>query len=213
MPGVWYGSLPDMGVERHYRKMTPEAVEALNTILDIESQPGGAELPSWEEIEAEETEEARLKAERKAALAEKEAAQRASRVSVRDAKGRSGATGKRKTAVARVTIWPGDGAVSVNGRPFDECVPDIDHRGWMIKPFLVTNTVGLFDVKAQVRGGGRSGQAQAMRHGIAKALQLYEPAFRPALKKAGMLTRDPRKVERKKPGQKKARKAFQWVKR
>ena len=86
MPGVWYGSLPDMGVERHYRKMTPEAVEALNTILDIESQPGGAELPSWEEIEAEETEEARLKAERKAALAEKEAAQRASRVSVRDAR-------------------------------------------------------------------------------------------------------------------------------
>ena len=91
-------------------------------------------------------------------------------------------------------------------------MPDIDHRGWMIKPFLVTNTVGLFDVKAQVRGGGRSGQAQAMRHGIAKALQLYRPAFRPALKKAGMLTRDPRKVERKKPGRKKA-KAFQWVKR
>jgi small subunit ribosomal protein S9 len=71
----------------------------------------------------------------------------------------------------------------------------------------------LFDLKATVHGGGISGQAQAIRHGIARALELYEPAFRPALKKDGMLTRDPRKVERKKPGRKKARKAFQWVKR
>jgi ribosomal protein S9 len=154
-----------------------------------------------------------LKAERKALLADEQEKQRASRVSVRDRFGRSGATGKRKTAVARVTLWPGVGDVTCNSKPLDESFPDIDHRGWMIKPFLVTNTIGLFDVRAIVRGGGKSGQAQAVRHGIAKALQLYEPAFRPALKKAGMLTRDPRVVERKKPGRKKARKAFQWVKR
>ena len=117
------------------------------------------------------------------------------------------------SAFARVTLWPGVGDVTCNSKPLDESFPDIDHRGWMIKPFLVTNTMGLFDVRAIVRGGGKSGQAQAVRHGIAKALQLYEPAFRPALKKAGMLTRDPRVVERKKPGRKKARKAFQWVKR
>ncbi len=210
---MWYGHLPEQGVERHYRGLSDETKASLETILDLESSPDGAELPSWEEIIAEESEEAKLKAERKALQAETEAKLRASRIAVRDEFGRSGATGRRKTAVARVAIWPGEGDIRVNGRPLDVHVADIERRGWMLKPFLVTNTMGLFDVRAEVRGGGGSGQAQAIRHGIAKALQLYEPTFRPPLKKAGMLTRDPRKVERKKPGRKKARKAFQWVKR
>ena len=138
-----------------------------------------------EEIDAEETESQRLKggAQGVAGGRAGDAARRA-RERARPLRAR-GATGKRKTAVARVTLWPGDGAVTCNSMPLDDAFPDVDHRGWMIKPFLVTNTIGLFDVRAIVRGGGKSGQAQAVRHGIAKALQLYEPAFRPALKKAG----------------------------
>lgn len=202
-----------MGVDRHFRGMDEETVEAMNTILDIEHAETAVDLPSMEEIDAEETEAGRLKAMRKAMLAEREAAFRRTRVSVRDELGRSGATGRRKTAVAQVTIWPGEGAVTVNHRPLDEHVSDINHRGWMLRPFLLTNTMGKFDVAAHVHGGGKSGQAQALRHGCARALQLYEPSFRPVLKKAGLLTRDPRMVERKKPGRKKARKAFQWVKR
>ena len=193
--------------------MSNETREALDTILDIEHLETDVTLPSMEEIDLEETEMQALKAERKAALEDEQAKLKASRVSVRDQYGRSGATGKRKSAVARVTLWPGVGDMTCNSLYLDDAFPDIDHRGWMIKPFLVTNTMGLFDVRAIVRGGGKSGQAQAVRHGIAKALQLYEPAFRPALKKTGMLTRDNRVVERKKPGRKKARKAFQWVKR
>jgi small subunit ribosomal protein S9 len=205
--------MPDVGVERHVRGLSEETRRALDTILDIENAETEVTLPSMEEIDAEETESERLKAERKALFADEQAALKASRVSVRDRFGRSGATGKRKTAVARVTLWPGTGEMVTNKKYLDDAFPDVDHRGWMLKPFLVTNTMGLFDVRAIVRGGGKSGQAQAVRHGIAKALQLYEPAFRPALKKAGMLTRDSRIVERKKPGRKKARKAFQWVKR
>lgn len=210
---MWYGKLPDSGSDRHYNGMDEETVSALHTILDIENEEGGIDLPSMEEIESEETEEERLKALRKAMLAAREAKLRATRVAVRDEQGRSGATGKRKTAVARVTIWPGDGNVTVNNRPLDHHVRDVTHRGWMLRPFLLTNTMSLFDVSARVHGGGASGQAQALRHGIARALQLYEPSFRPVLKKAGMLTRDPRVVERKKPGLRKARRAFQWVKR
>ena len=210
---MFYGDMPDVGVERHLRGLSDETKKALDAILDMEHAPSDVVLPSMAAIDAEETESQRLKAERKALLADEQEKLRASRVSVRDRFGRSGATGKRKTAVARVRLWPGVGDVTCNSMPLDDAFPDVDHRGWMIKPFLVTNTIGLFDVRAIVRGGGKSGQAQAVRHGIAKALQLYEPAFRPALKKAGMLTRDPRVVERKKPGRKKARKAFQWVKR
>lgn len=194
--------------------MDADTVDALNNILDFENSPStGAALPSLEEIEAEETEEQRLKALRKAMLAQKEKRIRATRVAVRDEQGRSSAIGRRKTAVAQVTIWPGDGTITINNRAADYTLRNIDHRGWMIQPFILTNTCGLFDVKATVHGGGSSGQAQAIRHGIARALQLYEPSFRPPLKSAGMLTRDPRMVERKKPGRKKARKAFQWVKR
>ena len=214
---MFIGNFPETGVERHFRAIGEETRRAMDTILDIESSSSGdpnkPDLPSMEEIDAEESEEARLRAERRESEKEREDAQRAARVAVRDATGASSATGRRKTSVARVTIRPGDGAVTINDRPFDAHIPDINHRAMMIRPFLVTDTMGLFDVHASVRGGGLSGQAQAIRHGLARALELYEPDFRPALKKEGMLTRDPRKVERKKPGRKKARKAFQWVKR
>ena len=213
---MFIGNFPETGVERHFRAIGEETRRAMDTILDIESRggdPNKQDLPSMEEIDAEESEEARLRAERRESEKEREDAQRAARVSVRDATGASSATGRRKTSVARVTIRPGDGEITINDRSFDAHIPDINHRGWMIRPFLVTDTMGLFDVDASVRGGGISGQAQAIRHGLARALELYEPAFRAALKKEGMLTRDPRKVERKKPGRKKARKAFQWVKR
>lgn len=214
---MFIGNFPETGVERHFRAIGEETRRAMDTILDIESSSSGdpnkPDLPSMEEIDAEESEEARLRAERRESEKEREDERRANRAAVRDATGASSATGRRKTSVARVTIRPGDGAVTINDRPFDAHIPDINHRAMMIRPFLVTDTMGLFDVDASVRGGGLSGQAQAIRHGLARALELYEPDFRPALKKEGMLTRDPRKVERKKPGRKKARKAFQWVKR
>ena len=171
--------MPDIGVERHLRGLSEETKTALGTILDIEHADTDVTLPSMREIDDEETEFQTLKAERKLALADEQAKTKAARVSIRDEYGRSGATGKRKTAIARVTIWPGIGDMSCNKLHLDDAFPDIDHRGWMIKPFLVTNTMGLFDVKAIVTGGGKSGQAQAVRHGIAKALQLYGAYFPP----------------------------------
>lgn len=135
------------------------------------------------------------------------------RVPIIDAAGRSYGTGRRKTAVARVWLAPGAGEHKVNGRPYDEYFQSPTLRGEMLAPFFVSETLGLFSAVVDVRGGGISGQAQACRHGISVALQNYDPAFRPALKAAGYLTRDARIVERKKPGKAKARKSFAWVKR
>ena len=135
------------------------------------------------------------------------------RVPVRDAAGRSYGTGKRKTAVARVWLAPGAGEHKVNGKPYDEYFPSPSSRAEMVAPFFVSGTLGMFTLVADVRGGGISGQAQAIRHGVSVALQNYDPAFRPALKAAGYLRRDSRVVERKKPGKAKARKSFAWVKR
>lgn len=139
----------------------------------------------------------------------------AARLRVRkvDAAGMAHGVGKRKTSVARVWIREGAGHIMVNRRPFDAYFTTLHRRNDLITPFLVTDTLGKFDVMAAVEGGGITGQAQAMRHGIARALQHWEPEMRPELKAAGLLTRDSRIVERKKPGRKKARKAFQWVKR
>ncbi|EFN53841.1 hypothetical protein CHLNCDRAFT_25348, partial [Chlorella variabilis] len=108
---------------------------------------------------------------------------------------------------------PAAGHMMINRRPYDRYFPDLLRRNDLLTPFLVTGTLGCFDVMVSVRGGGQTGQAQAVRHGIARALQNYEPALRPYLKPYGLLSRDSRIVERKKPGLKKARKAFQWVKR
>ena len=132
---------------------------------------------------------------------------------VRDSLGRSYATGKRKDAVARVWIKPGSGKVTVNGKPIDAYFARPVLRMILRQPFQVAGVEGEFDVMATVKGGGLSGQAGAVKHGISKALQLYDPALRGALKAAGFLTRDSRVVERKKYGKAKARKSFQFSKR
>ena len=132
---------------------------------------------------------------------------------VRDELGRSYATGKRKDAVARVWIKPGSGKVTVNGRPLEEYFARPVLRMVLNQAFEVAGVEGEFDVMATVKGGGLSGQAGAVKHGISKALQLYEPSLRAPLKAAGFLTRDARVVERKKYGRRKARRSFQFSKR
>lgn len=131
----------------------------------------------------------------------------------RDALGRSYATGKRKDAVARVWIKPGTGKVVVNGKEMAVYFARPVLQMILRQPFQIANVEGQFDVYATVAGGGLSGQAGAVKHGISKALQLYEPTLRPALKAAGFLTRDSRVVERKKYGKAKARRSFQFSKR
>jgi small subunit ribosomal protein S9 len=132
---------------------------------------------------------------------------------VRDELGRSYATGKRKDAVARVWIKPGSGKVTVNGKAMDAYFARPVLQMILRQPFEVAGVSGEFDVMATVKGGGLSGQAGAVKHGISKALQLYEPSLRAPLKAAGFLTRDSRTVERKKYGRAKARKSFQFSKR
>ncbi len=131
----------------------------------------------------------------------------------RDALGRSYATGKRKDAVARVWIKPGSGKVTVNGRALSVYFARPVLQMILRQPFTVAGVEDQFDVMATVKGGGLSGQAGAVKHGISVALQRYEPGLRAALKAAGFLTRDSRVVERKKFGRRKARRSFQFSKR
>ncbi|MBQ58905.1 30S ribosomal protein S9 [bacterium] len=137
----------------------------------------------------------------------------APREPVRDNLGRSYATGKRKDAVARVWLKPGSGRVSVNGKDQDAYFARPVLRLILRQPMQIAGVEGQFDVVATVKGGGLTGQAGAVKHGISKALQLYEPSLRGALKAAGFLTRDSRVVERKKYGKRKARRSFQFSKR
>jgi small subunit ribosomal protein S9 len=130
-----------------------------------------------------------------------------------DAQGRAYATGKRKDAVARVWIKPGSGKVTVNGRPLEVYFARPVLRMILKQPLGVAKRVDQYDLTVSVAGGGLSGQAGAVRHGLSKALVAYEPDLRPALKKEGFLTRDSRIVERKKYGKKKARRSFQFSKR
>ena len=130
-----------------------------------------------------------------------------------DKQGRAYATGKRKDAVARVWIKPGSGKVSVNGRPLDVYFARPVLRMILQQPLGVAKRVDQYDLTVSVAGGGLSGQAGAVRHGLAKALTNYEPELRSILKKEGFLTRDSRVVERKKYGKKKARRSFQFSKR
>jgi small subunit ribosomal protein S9 len=127
--------------------------------------------------------------------------------------GRAYATGKRKDAVARVWLKPGTGKFIVNGKESTTYFARPVLRMLLQQPFVVTNRTGQFDIYATVSGGGLSGQAGALRHGISKALPSFAPALRPALKAQGFLTRDPRVVERKKYGKPKARRSFQFSKR
>ncbi|MBK9082721.1 MAG: 30S ribosomal protein S9 [Rhizobiales bacterium] len=130
-----------------------------------------------------------------------------------DKQGRAYATGKRKDAVARVWIKPGSGKITVNDRTVEVYFARPVLRMLLSQPLVVAKRVGQYDVIVTVDGGGLSGQAGAVRHGLAKALTNFEPELRPALKKEGFLTRDSRVVERKKYGRAKARRSFQFSKR
>jgi small subunit ribosomal protein S9 len=132
---------------------------------------------------------------------------------VRDSLGRSYATGKRKDAVARVWVKPGKGQITVNGKEMSVYCARPVLQLVIGQPFSVAGVSGEFDVMCTVKGGGLSGQAGAVKHGISQALSFYEPGLRPSLKAAGFLTRDSRVVERKKYGKRKARRSFQFSKR
>ncbi|RLN50047.1 hypothetical protein BBJ29_002751 [Phytophthora kernoviae] len=184
--------------------------------LDAVTEEG---VPTWLQSirnmsTVEEERAARAKAARKAFH---DAKNKIVRVRKLDEKGRAYGTGRRKTSTARVWVKqsaePFGGRIVVNKKDVVDYFVRDTHREEVLKPFSVIEKIGGFDVYCTVKGGGMTGQAGAVRHGIARALQNYDPEYRPALKKAGLMTRDPRMVERKKPGQKKARKKFQWVKR
>ncbi|HTP80756.1 MAG TPA: 30S ribosomal protein S9 [Bacteroidota bacterium] len=121
--------------------------------------------------------------------------------------------GRRKNAIARVKLSDGSGKITINDREFEKYFPIEVLRGEVLKPFLATETMGRYDAKVNVNGGGPTGQAGAIRLGIARSLVALDEDLRTALRNAGLLTRDPRMVERKKYGQKKARKRFQFSKR
>ena len=142
-----------------------------------------------------------------------EAADTVVRKAKKDKLGRSYATGKRKDAVARVWIKAGKGDITINDKSIDQYFARPVLKMIINQPFEVTNRINEFDVVCTVKGGGLSGQAGAIKHGISKALNDFEPELRDSLKKAGFLTRDSRIVERKKPGLSKARKRFQFSKR
>ena len=122
-------------------------------------------------------------------------------------------TGKRKCAIAQVRLFPGEGEIIVNDRPYQEVFTRLEYRHMIEHPLMATNTMGKFHIKAKVNGGGLSGQAGAIRHGIARALVKENELFKPILRKEGLLTRDARIKERKKYGLKRARKAPQYTKR
>ena len=123
------------------------------------------------------------------------------------------AVGRRKRAVARVRLYPGEGEMVVNGKPLREYFSRSQDWLGVNAPFEVTSSEKRFNLSVIVKGGGVTGQADAVRHGVARALMLADPAFKPVLRRAGFLTRDPREKERKKPGLKRARKAPQYTKR
>ena len=164
--------------------------ESGGTLADVMPKPAGGEPAALAPAKAPETVKPRL-----------------------DGLGRSYATGKRKDAVARVWLKPGTGKISVNGRDVTVYFARPVLRMMINQPFGAANRRDQYDIVCTVAGGGLSGQAGAVRHGISKALTLFEPALRPLLKKGGFLTRDARTVERKKYGRAKARRRFQFSKR
>ncbi|XP_042498619.1 30S ribosomal protein S9, mitochondrial [Macadamia integrifolia] len=190
--------------------ITEAMLDSLIALKDFEGVEG---LPPLREIEDERLE----KNERKSTNAEIERKKQEevakARVRQVDEKGRAYGTGRRKCSIARVWIQPGDGKFIINDKHFDVYFPLLDHRADLLRPFSETKSLGLWDVSCTVKGGGVSGQVGAIRLGISRALEKWEPDLRPYLRSAGFLTRDPRVVERKKPGKAKARKSFQWVKR
>ena len=178
-------------VEKKVSKVAKKSLEDLKTVVNEEK---AVETPK-EEVKEVKVEVA------------------AKRESKKDKFGRSQATGKKKNAIARVFIKLGKGRITVNGRNMKDYFPRPVLQMIINQPFVVTSREGEFDVICTATGGGLSGQAYALRHGISRALDLFEPELHTALKKAGFLTRDSRVVERKKPGLSKARKRFQFSKR
>ncbi|KAH9315373.1 hypothetical protein KI387_024000, partial [Taxus chinensis] len=190
--------------------ITEVQIESLILMRNLEGVEG---LPPLKELE-----DARLaRMERKSIRGELEQKRQQEIAKARgkkvDEKGRSYGTGRRKCSVAQVWIQPGNGKFIVNRKSFDAYFPQLAHRADLLSPFVFTKTLGLWDTVSSVNGGGVSGQVGAIRLGISRALQNWEPGLRAYLRAAGLLTRDPRIVERKKPGKAKARKSFQWVKR
>jgi small subunit ribosomal protein S9 len=122
-------------------------------------------------------------------------------------------TGRRKTAVAQVKLMAGNGAIIVNGTPYEERFPSLEHQRIIVQPFIATESTGKYNVVIKVLGGGVSGQSGAIAHGISRALVRADERFKPVLRQSGLLTRDARAKERKKPGLKRARKAPQYTKR
>jgi small subunit ribosomal protein S9 len=123
------------------------------------------------------------------------------------------AVGRRKRAVARVRLYPGEGEIVINGKPLEEYFGRLQDRGEVQAPLELTGNSGQFNMSVLVSGGGITGQSQAVRHGVSRALLVADPELKPTLRRAGFLTRDPREKERKKPGLKRARKAPQYTKR
>ena len=122
-------------------------------------------------------------------------------------------TGRRKSAIAQVKLLPGNGAIIVNGKPYEELFTSLEYQQLILQPLAVTESISKFNVVAKVTGGGVSGQTGALAHGISRALVEADDRIKPILRQSGMLTRDPRVKERKKPGLKRARKAPQYTKR
>ncbi|CAL0329362.1 unnamed protein product [Lupinus luteus] len=190
--------------------ITDEMLDSLIALKDFEGVDGLPPLSVIEDLRYEKNTSKSSRAEMER-LKQEEAAK--ARVRQVDDKGRAYGTGRRKCSVARVWVQPGDGKFIVNDKEFDVYFPMLEHRATLLRPFSETKTLGLWDVNCTVKGGGVSGQVGAIRLGISKAMQSWEPDLRPALRSAGFLTRDARVVERKKPGKAKARKSYQWVKR
>jgi len=134
-------------------------------------------------------------------------------VEVKKSDDRCQATGRRKEATARIFLQAGDGKIKINKRIFEDYFIRETHRLIIMQPFNITNTKGKFDIIANVNGGGMTGQAMAVRHGISRALVMADESYKKALKSGGFLTRDSRRKERKKYGQKRARRRFQYAKR
>ena len=192
--------------------MAEENVTLDNLKQAMESS-AAAEAGAQEAAEAAPEAEAAEKAEEAAPPPPEEEAPVVTVEPVIDDHGRSYATGKRKDAVARVWIKPGSGKINVNGRDWETYFARPVLRMIINQPFEAAARAAQYDVTCTVKGGGLSGQAGAVRHGLSKALTYYEPGLRPVLKKGGFLTRDSRVVERKKYGRAKARRSFQFSKR
>ncbi|XP_061957170.1 small ribosomal subunit protein uS9m isoform X1 [Populus nigra] len=185
----------------------------LDSLIALKDFDGVEGLPPLSELEDMRYEKNIMKSPRAEIERQKQEEIARARVRQVDDKGRAYGTGRRKCSIARVWVQPGDGKFIVNDKQFDVYFPMLDHRAALLRPFSETKTLGLWDVTCTVKGGGVSGQVGAIQLGISRAMQNWEPDLRPTLRSGGFLTRDPRVVERKKPGKAKARKSFQWVKR